>query len=168
MLGYAVWRDSTTVIDKAREACEAAGEKVSDHFVGINEMVAPGPGSECTIEDIASTRYACYLIAKNGDPAKPAIAFAQACIVVQTRKREVIEQRFSDVARVTVRDKLMPSEKKLSGLLYERGVDHAGFAEIRSSTRGGRGSRVVARDVERRLKSEEQQLKKGTKRIGKK
>jgi DNA-damage-inducible protein D len=109
------------------------GEAVSDHFVGINKMVTIGSGSERTIEDIALTRYACYLIAQNGDPAKPAIAFAQTYFAVQTRKQEVIEQRLLDVARVTAREKLMKSEKKLSGIIYERGVDHAGFAVIRSN-----------------------------------
>ena len=132
VLGYTEWRNFITVVDKAQEACDAAGEAVSDHFVGINKMVTLGSGSERTIEDIALTRYACYLIAQNGDPAKPAIAFAQTYFAVQTRKQEVIEQRLLDVARVTARDKLMKSEKKLSGIIYERGVDHAGFAVIRS------------------------------------
>ena len=132
VLGYTEWRHFITVVDKAQEACDAAGEAVSDHFVGINKMVTLGSGSERTIEDIALTRYACYLIAQNGDPAKPAIAFAQTYFAVQTRKQEVIEQRLLDVARVTARDKLMKSEKKLSGIIYERGVDHAGFAVIRS------------------------------------
>ncbi len=132
VLGYTEWRNFTTVIDKAREACEAAGEAVSDHFVGITKMVTLGSGSERSIEDIALTRYACYLIAQNGDPAKPAIAFAQTYFAVQTRKQEVIEQRLLDVARVAAREKLLRSEKKLSGIIYERGVDHAGFAVIRS------------------------------------
>jgi DNA-damage-inducible protein D len=133
VFGYAKWSNSHTVIDKAKEACEAAGEAVSDHFAGIGKMVVLGSGSERMIEDIALTRYACYLIAQNGDPAKPAIAFAQTYFAVQTRKQEVIEQRLLDVARVTAREKLMKSEKKLSGIIYERGVDHAGFAVIRSN-----------------------------------
>lgn len=132
VLGYSEWRNFTKVVDKAREACEAAGEAVSDHFVGINKMIDLAKGAQRSIEDIALTRYACYLIAQNGDPAKPAIAFAQTYFAVQTRKQEVIEQRLLDVARVTARDKLMRSEKKLSGIIYERGVDHAGFAVIRS------------------------------------
>jgi len=132
VLGYAEWRNFTVVVAKGREACEAAGEAVSDHFVGINKMIALAKGAQRMIEDIALTRYACYLIAQNGDPAKPAIAFAQTYFAVQTRRQEVVEKRLLDVARVTARDKLMRSEKKLSGIIYERGVDHAGFAVIRS------------------------------------
>ena len=91
-------------------------------------MVFIGSGIQREVEDIALTRYACYLIAQNGDPSKPAIAFAQTYFAVQTRKQEIIEQRLIDVERVTARDKLSKSEKKLSGILYERGVDSQGFA----------------------------------------
>lgn len=132
VLGYSEWRNFNTVIDRAREACKAAGEEMSDHFVGINKMISLAKGAQRAIEDIALTRYACYLIAQNGDPSKPAIAFAQTYFAVQTRKQEVIEQRLIDVARVIARDKLMRSEKKLSGIIYERGVDQGGFAVIRS------------------------------------
>jgi len=151
VLGYTEWRNFTAVIDKAQEACEAAGEKVSDHFVGINKMVTLGSGSERAVEDIALTRYACYLIAQNGDPAKPAIAFAQTYFAVQTRKQEVIEQRLLDVARVTARDKLMKSEKKLSGIIYERGVDHAGFAVIRSKGDQALFGGASTNDMKRKL-----------------
>lgn len=132
LLGYDEWRNFTKVLEKARAACEAAGEAASDHFVGINKMVALGSGGQRSIEDMALTRYACYLVAQNGDPAKPAIAFAQTYFAVQTRKQEVIEKHLLDVARVTAREKLVRSEKKLSGIIYQRGVDHAGFAIIRS------------------------------------
>lgn len=151
VLGYAKWSNFHTVIHKAKEACEAAGEAVSDHFAGIGKMVPLGSGSERMIEDIALTRYACYLIAQNGDPAKPAIAFAQTYFAVQTRKQEVIEQRLLDVARVTAREKLMRSEKKLSGIIYERGVDHAGFAVIRSKGDQALFGGASTNDMKRKL-----------------
>jgi len=132
LLGYDEWRNFTKVLEKARAACEAAGEAASDHFVEINKMIALAKGAQRSIEDMALTRYASYLVAQNGDPAKPAIAFAQTYFAVQTRKQEVIEQHLLDVARVTAREKLVRSEKKLSGIIYQRGVDHAGFAIIRS------------------------------------
>ncbi|MBI5730649.1 MAG: DNA damage-inducible protein D [Ignavibacteriales bacterium] len=132
ILGYSKWDNFLNVIDKAKNACETAGEKLSDHFADIGKMVGLGSGSQRQIDDIALTRYACYLIAQNGDPSKPEVAFAQTYFAVQTRKQEIIEKRLLDVARVTAREKLSHSEKKLSGIIYERGVDEKGFAVIRS------------------------------------
>ncbi|HWD88629.1 MAG TPA: DNA damage-inducible protein D [Mucilaginibacter sp.] len=132
IFGYSKWANFLNVIDKAKKACENAGANLSDHFADVGKMVEVGSGAKRELENIALTRYACYLIAQNGDPAKPAIAFAQTYFAVQTRKQEIIEQRLIDVERVTARDKLSKSEKKLSGILYERGVDSAGFAIIRS------------------------------------
>ncbi len=120
------------VIDKAKNSCKNSGGEVSDHFVDVNKMVSLGSGSQRELEDVALTRYACYLIAQNGDAAKSEIAFAQTYFAVQTRKQEIIEQRILDIARVTAREKLSKSEKKLSGIIYERGVDDKGFAIIRS------------------------------------
>jgi DNA-damage-inducible protein D len=132
ILGYAKWDNFVKVIDKAKTTCESSGIAVSDHFADIGKMVVLGSGSQREIEDIALTRYACYLVAQNGDAAKSEIAFAQTYFAVQTRKQEIIEQRLLDVARVTAREKLSRSEKKLSGIIYERGVDDKGFAIIRS------------------------------------
>jgi DNA-damage-inducible protein D len=132
ILNYSKWNNFLNVISKAKKSCENAGFNVSDHFADIGKMIDLGKGAQREIEDVALTRYACYLIAQNGDPAKPAIAFAQTYFAVQTRKQEIIEQRLIDVERVTAREKLTKSEKKLSGILYERGVDGAGFAIIRS------------------------------------
>jgi DNA-damage-inducible protein D len=132
IFNYAEWRNFQKVIDKAKTACENSGVEVSDHFVEINKMVGLGSGSQREITDVALTRYACYLIAQNGDPGKAEVAFAQTYFAVQTRKQEIIEQRLLDVARVSAREKLSKSEKKLSGIIYERGVDDKGFAIIRS------------------------------------
>ena len=132
VFNYAEWRNFLKAVDKAQKSCEAAGEAVSNHFVGFNKMINLAKGAQREIDDIALTRYACYLIAQNGDASKSEIAFAQTYFAVQTRKQEIIEQRLLDVARVAAREKLSKSEKKLSGIIYERGVNEKGFAIIRS------------------------------------
>jgi DNA-damage-inducible protein D len=132
IFNYADWRNFLKVIKKAKNACENAGVPVSDHFVETNKMIELAKGAQREIDDIAMTRYACYLVAQNGDAGKSEIAFAQTYFAVQTRKQEIIEQRLLDVARVSAREKLSKSEKKLSGIIYERGVDEKGFAIIRS------------------------------------
>ncbi|MBI4619242.1 MAG: peptide-methionine (R)-S-oxide reductase [Desulfobacterales bacterium] len=137
ILGYTEWRNFLKVMEKAKTACENADVKVQGHFVEVNKMVELGSGSRREVDDIALTRYACYLIAQNGDSAKSEISFAQTYFAVQTRKQEIIEQRLLDVDRVIVRDKLTKSEKKLSGIIYERGVDDKGFALIRSKSEKG-------------------------------
>jgi DNA-damage-inducible protein D len=132
ILGYAKWDNFLKVIEKARNAAEKSETNVSDHFAGVGKMVSLGSGAEREIPDIMLTRYACYLVAQNGESTKSEIAFAQTYFAVQTRKQEIIEERLLDVARVSAREKLSKSEKKLSGILYERGVDDKGFAIIRS------------------------------------
>jgi DNA-damage-inducible protein D len=129
---YTEWRNFLKVLEKAKEACENAGEKLSDHFVGVNKMIRLPKGAERKIEDIALSRYACYLVAQNGDPTKVPVAFAQTYFAVQTRKQELIEQRLLEVERVNARNKLSQTEKKLSGIIYERGVSEQSFAIIRS------------------------------------
>ena len=132
LLGYSLWQNFTKVIDKAKVAREVVNQSVSDHFIGVNKKVELGSGAQREIEDLMLTRYACYLVAQNGDPRKEQIAFAQTYFAVQTRKAELIEQRLLEVERVKARAKLQETEKKLSGILYERGVNDKSFAVIRS------------------------------------
>lgn len=132
LLGYTEWRNFTQVIKKAKESCQTSNNAISDHFVDVNKMVPLGSGSERELEDILLTRYACYLIAQNGDPRKEEIAFAQSYFAVQTRKQEIIEDHIRLAERLKARKQLKDSEKELSRNIYERGVDESGFARIRS------------------------------------
>lgn len=132
LLGYAKWENFVKVIEKAKTACQASGYKPADHFLDVRKMVELGSGANREIEDIALTRYACYLIAQNGDPSKEAIAFAQTYFALQTRRQELIEQRLAEVERLSARKKLSISEKELSGIIYERVGDQMSFARIRS------------------------------------
>ncbi len=131
-LGYARWENFMTPIQRAIESCKTTGYDPEHHFRGVTKMVTLGSGAERSIEDFMLTRYACYLIAQNGDPRKEPIAFAQSYFALQTRKQELIEERLRLLGRLEARDKLRASEKALSDNIFERGVDDAGFGRIRS------------------------------------
>lgn len=132
LLGYTTWRRFEEVIERAKTACGNAGQPVSDHFADVGKMVGVGSGASREVADLALTRYACYLIAQNGDPRKAEIAFAMTYFAVQTRKQELIEQRIAEQERLQAREKLTTSQRTLAGVLFERGIDGQGFARIQS------------------------------------
>ena len=133
LLGYAEWRNfSSTAISKGKTACEISGHPVADHFVDVNKTIALPKGAERDVDDLMLTRYACYLIAQNGDSRKPEIAFAQTYFALQTRRAELIEQRLLDAERILARKKLTETEKDLSQVIYEQTGGNQDFALIRS------------------------------------
>ncbi len=132
LLGYSKWENFDKVIGKAKEACVNAGEQIYDHFPDVRKTIPMPKGAEKQIDDVLLTRYACYLIGQNGDSRKEEVSFAQNYFAVQTRKAELVEKRYFENERIKARVKLSQTEKQLSGILFERGVDQQGFAIIRS------------------------------------
>ena len=132
LLGYSKWENFEKVIDKVKDSCLNAGEEIANHFPDIRKTIPMPKGAEKEIGDILLTRYACYLVGQNGDSRKEEISFAQNYFAVQTRRAEIVEKRLLEYERIKAREKLSQTEKQLSGVLYERGVDNLGFAIIRS------------------------------------
>lgn len=132
VLGYVRWENFLEAIKRAMDSCNTQHINTADHFRDFTKMVSLGSGAQRAISDLMLTRYACYLIAQNGDPHKEEIAFAQSYFAIQTRKAELIEERLQLLSRLETRERLRNSEKQLSKNIYERGVDDKGFGRIRS------------------------------------
>jgi DNA-damage-inducible protein D len=130
LLGYSRWENFLKALERAKIACANAGARQEDHFLDVTKLVDIGSASQREIDDIMLTRYACYLLAQNGDPRKDEIAFAMSYFAIQTRKQEIIEKRINEIDRMQAREKLTTSQRELSGIIYQRGIDEQGFARI--------------------------------------
>lgn len=151
VLGYARWENFLIAIGRAVESCKSQNINIDDHFREVTKMVDLGSGAKRELKDYMLTRFACYLIAQNGDPKKEEVAFAQGYFAVQTRKAEIIAEHLNQLSRLETRDRLRTSEKQLSRNIYERGVDDKGFGRIRSKGDTALFGGKTTEDMKRRL-----------------
>jgi DNA-damage-inducible protein D len=152
LLGYSKWNNFLQVIDKAKIACANSKQEIDNHFADVGKMINLPKKAQREIDDIILTRYACYLIAQNGDPRKEQIAFAMSYFALQSRKQELLEKRIAEWERIQAREKLTLSEKELSGILFEKGIDNTGFARIRSMGDKALFGGYSTYDMKRKLK----------------
>ena len=150
-LGYRRWENFAVAVERAKVSGNASRTAGQDHFREATKMIEAGKGAQRKVKDYKLTRYACYLIAQNGDPRKEEIAFAQSYFALQTRKQELIEERMRALARIAIRGQLTEAEKELSRIAYERGVDGAGFASIRSKGDAALFGGHTTADMKKRL-----------------
>ena len=127
LLGYSQWRRFEQAIERAKSSCKESGNSPDHHFAGAGKPITGGKGAVQLVDDYHLSRFACYLIAQNGDPRKPEIAQAQKYFAVQTRRQELSDQASADLERLELRKQTAEEFKALSGAAQDAGVQNNMF-----------------------------------------